>query len=665
MKFAREWGSGHTIVRESISDLLRRHRSRPRSGGSGTVVSRDDRRFGGYILKIVGFRKKDGTLNDMFWKEARSVSLFTSIPQNVPGCVRCPLPVSYWIREDDPLYREFLRSGGYPPSPRLLIDFISIFGIEPEQLTDLGIDDPGAYRLAPSPLLERIRDDCGQPRAAGKKTQEQLPDLLLAYPIGQGGSSLAECFGRHSVFNDPSEVLRMVCHILSAILTLYRKGLAHGDVKPANIMRPDLPRSTGQPYFLTDIGSLHAGDTPSATGSAMFFAHDVFEKWRQEPDKEKQNRKFIGKDGFEPDTPCSGEVLNRLLRRTLMDGHALAVTLWSLARGREPASPLLKLSLVDEKWHCDELTEIFGTLYRVDDLTIGAMQKIADRLRKKFPYRDIPAPPLQTYGKEAEIGFDVEWIEKINDKVKLEYGKLSEQLSFTGRCNPMLRLHGKISSSWLPDEAVMQPVIRAYSSGNKLVSSIFYAPDDAETGSRAVDFEKYQPCTLAYLLDNGGPTKQDVARITALGRLIDEVMKDCSSRDPVCHLPYPHDIVKIGGDWMIMPFFLSPMRFGCPMSFEEYFKMLCGRENGLSAQNWADLVFFDHDVGILFELLPDEMVPRIAELLDDASSVDPESLPDRNERREIEGMHELRRLLLACKPAKFAGFLEPERQDRT
>ena len=642
MKFSPAWGNGRRVGRGNRFSLLR---NRPRSGGSGTVVIRSDL-GGNYVLKFVGFRKKDGGFNDMFWGEAQSVSLYTSIPQNVPGCVRCPLPVTYWIREDDPLYLAFLRSGKCVPSPRLLVDFISIFGIEPEQLADIGIDDPAAYRLAPPPLLEEIRG------AAEKKAPEQLPDLLLAYPIQQSRNSLSE-WSESRFANNPSTVLRMVSHILSAILTLYRKGLAHGDVKPANIMM--------FPCCLTDIGSLGAGNKPSDSLSEEFFDRNTFKLWRRERDKKKQNRELIGKGGFEPDTPCSDEDLNRLLRRTLMDGYALAATIWSLAAGRTPKpEAYLNPDVIDEKWHCDELTTIFDTLYRVNDLTIGTMQKIADRLREKFPYRDVPAPPLQTYGKEAEIGFDVEWIEKIDDKTEIEYGKLSEQLPLGGKSNPVLRLRGKVSSS-LPDEIVMQPVIQAYSSGNKLVSSIFYAPDDAVTGSRAVDFKKYQPCTLAYLLDHGKLTEKDIGRITALGRLVDEVEKDFSSRDHNYHLPYPHDIVKIGGDWMIMPFFMSSMRYGCPMSFEEYFKMLCGKKNELSAQNWADLLAFDHGVGILFELLPEEMIPRIVELLNDADSVDPESLSDWNERWKIGRLRWMRRELLKRKVERFGRYLRPER----
>ena len=604
------------------------------------VVGRYDQNFGGHILKFVGFRKKDGEFNDMFWGEAQSVSLYASIPQNIPGCVRCPLPVSYWIREDDPLYLAFLRSGKGAPSPRLLIDFISIFGIEPEQLADIGIDDPGAYRLAPTPLLEKIRGDCEQARFAGEKAPERLPDLLLAYPVSRGLYSLADSRA-HDHFDNPAEVLCMVCRILSAILTLYRKGLAHGDVKPANIMWDRLPHQleTGRlvlesNYFLTDIGSLHAGDLPSDSFSEEFFDRTVFEGWRDTPDKKKLNGKLIGKGGFEPDTPCSDhKVLNRLLRRTLMDGYALAVTIWSLAKGRTPERPgtYLNPDLIDEKWHCDELSKIFDTLYQVNDLTIGAMQKIADRLQKKFPYHASRVPRIQTYGKEAEIGLDVRWIEKIGDGVEIEYGNLSEQLPLGGKANPMLRLRGKVNDAWkLPCEAVMQPVIEAYSSGNKLVSSIFYAPDDAVTGGRGVDFKKYQPCTLAYLLDHGKLTGKDIGRITALGRLIDEGRKESPSPKHDCHLPYPHDIVKIGGDWMVMPFFLGLMHLSSPLSFDEYFKMLCGKKNKLSARNWADLLAFDHGVGILFELLPEEMIPRIVELLDDAASADPESVENRD-----------------------------------
>lgn len=48
---------------------------------------------------------------------------------------------------------------------------------------------------------------------------------------------------------------------------------------------------------------------------------------------------------------------------------------------------------------------------------------------------------------------------------------------------------------------------------------------------------------------------------------------------------------------------------------EEYFKMLCGRKNALTAQNWLDLIYYDYGVGILYNLIPQDMVRKIAELI--------------------------------------------------
>jgi hypothetical protein len=44
----------------------------------------------------------------------------------------------------------------------------------------------------------------------------------------------------------------------------------------------------------------------------------------------------------------------------------------------------------------------------------------------------------------------------------------------------------------------------------------------------------------------------------------------------------------------------------------EYFKMLCGKENALTPQNWLDLIAYDEGVGILYDLIPDGMVPEVA-----------------------------------------------------
>ena len=594
-----------------------------------------------FCLKFVHLLKENGSLNDQFWNEAQSVSVYTSAARNIPGCAACPLPASYWIWEEDPLYINFPRRRMSEERPRALIDYISLFDVTPDQLKGI---DPATYWFVPPPLLKQIHK---------KKLAAQV---LLTYPVLRGRENLREIIKkdrrertpkdgpmwRRSLWN-PSEVCKLIYHILSAILMLYRNGLAHGDIKPANIMRSFPYSGLGVSYFLTDLGSVHSGSHPSDSGTQEFFSSTTFEIWNDElklgkpnsgkHDYGKQNKKLIGDGGFRPETKLSARQLNSLLRRTLMDGFALAVTIYSIAKGREPGENVsFKLNLVEDKWHCPEITEFFNTLWNVQDLTIAGMQEIVDRLKGKFPPQFHRREPIKTYGRESEIGFDVEWIGKVNCSFELlskkkaavteiQYGKLSEQLNFSGKFNPMLRFYGE--RNWLeefPPEAVMQPIIETYSNGGNLVNGIYCVPDDAESGCRPIDFEGYRPCTLDYLLENDKLTEADVKELSALGHRIDgyltrETRVEMPGRVIRQPLPYPQDIVKVDGRWMIQPFFLGPFWGFETVSIEEYFKLLCGRDNNLTPQNWADLLMYDRGVGILFEMMPANMVRPLAKLL--------------------------------------------------
>ena len=641
MKHAPEWGNGRTVVDKKPA-FLSRGRRLEAHGGSGTTVG-GDHPMDRYCLKIVSLQKKDGSFNNLFWEEAKSVSLYTSAARNIPGCAACPLPACYWIHEKDPLYEKYPRTRMSEEHPRALTDHLSLFDVAPEQLKSMGVDDPAAYWFVPPPLLKQIYDA----RADGRPAL-----LLLTYPVFRGANSL-----RDEPVSDPREICRMVYHILSAILVLYRNGLAHGDIKPANIMRArPFVREKAVSYFLTDMGSIHSGDQPSDTYTKVFFDEKTYEEWGREPDRGEQNRKFIGEGGFGPDTELSENELNSLLRRTLMDGYALAVTIWSMARGRNPENSLLNRDLVNDKWHCDEITGIFNTLYDVGKLTIAGMQKIADGLKDEFPHRFGRSVCIKTYGRGSEVEFDVEPKKDCGDEV--EYGKLAEQLNFSGKFNPMLRLYRERRTADFPPDAVMQPIIETCSDEGRFINDIYYAPDDAESGCRPVDFSHYQPCTLDWLIEKNELKEEDVRELAALGRRIDEYrteqMRSSKPRDAFLPLPYPEDIVKVDGSWMIRPFFLRSCRLRENISLEEYFKMLCRKDNKLTAQNWADLLKFDLKAGILFELMPEDKVSSFADQINAVARQDTGTAENEAEILKISFCRQLKKDLR--KPAKFRKY---------
>ena len=667
MKYSTDWGNGKIINR---IDPLKNVGRKTYSGGSGFVLTRPqlltDRNT--FCLKCVPLLQNDGTLNKIFWNEAQSVSVYTSVVRKIPGCAACPIPAQYWIHENDPLFLSFPRQKMSTERPKSLTDFISIFDIRPEDLLDIGFN-PAEYWLVPQELLKTIYDSH---KLAVETEKYKLPselynklfaskikcDLLLTYPIQQGQKSLDKGIldGRERGAEDAQtkeaqEISKMIYQILSAILGLYRNGVAHGDIKPANIMmgrrmfrlasgisattNKELVQSPKDKlrvasgisattnFFLTDMGSIHAGDLESETGSGRFFNFSVFEKWKNIKPK-TFNRDYIGEGGFYPENKMLPEELKSLLCRTLMDGYALALTIWSQAKGSAPTSSLVNRALV-EKWQNEKITYAFNTLYDVSNLTIEKMQKIVDLFAGDRSTENMADDYncIETYGRESEFPFEVKYREEIekqtgskSQKEFIEYGYLQEQINFSGKVNPMLRIKGR-SRRYRLDDFSMQPLICSRSNGDKPLHTIYYAPDDI-AGSRAVEWEKYTPFSLDWVLsdsENRAALTDDLYRqLLDFGRKIDE------KYDPDNYkfaLPYPRDIVKIDNKWFIQPFFLSPdCYFNRNFKVEEYFKMLCGREeNKLSAIDWLDLLKFDHGVGILFELLPDSMVPEIIKCL--------------------------------------------------
>lgn len=640
MKHNEEWGTGQIHVHQPIAEKLNR---KAYSGGSGTVLG-NGRLPGGFCLKLVTMLDEKDNVKPSFWQEARSVSLYTSVAGNIPGCAGCPVPAHYWIHEDDPLYKNFR-----PSDDQVLEDFISLFNVKPKQLREQGID-PRKYRYIPAELLKRIYNDFllaeearplleGAPELHKKIFDSRIKaDILLIYPIREGGFSLDRLLDGISLqFEETCTVRRLIYQILSAILALYRCGLAHGDIKPGNIMRADKFHSDDRDdFFLTDMGSFHSGRMGSTSATECFFEFSDFRKWEEEiqnaDDKNaaycRQNERFIGEKGSRPAENQTPEELNSLLRRTLMDGYALAVTVCMLAVGKNQplASVYVQGNNVWRKWRDKLISRAFRTLVCVDSLSIAKMEALREELRQEFASEEedrSPRKPLKTYGKGAEVRFEVvsareekvqfcEFCGKISEgSIKIEYGYLTEQFNISGVFRPMLRCTQEAHSK-LYGESVMEPVITALSNGGTFVNSIWYAPDDAETGTRCKDFSKYTPLSLEYLLSENKLDDTAVEEVLKLGSLLERQCRNSFVRKNFLILPYPRDIVKVDGKWILEPFFLARSEVNGEFSMTEYFKMLCGKENALTPQNWLDLIAYDEGVGILYDLIPDGMVPEVA-----------------------------------------------------
>ena len=77
----------------------------------------------------------------------------------------------------------------------------------------------------------------------------------------------AECLDGQSL--SPDEVLNMCRHILSALRYMKRRGLVHGDVKPANIYR------RGKKFLLGDLGSVLLSGQPARCVSEGYCAPEA------------------------------------------------------------------------------------------------------------------------------------------------------------------------------------------------------------------------------------------------------------------------------------------------------------------------------------------------------------------------------------------------------
>ena len=195
MKYSEEWGSGKIISRDNTPLRLGR---RAHSGGSGIVFSGGGL-FNGFCLKLVSLLDDKRNIKNLFWQEAKSVSLYTSVARNIPGCVTCPIPAHYWIHENDALCKNI----SFPPNVNRLSNFISLFRIQPEQLDKYGID-PEKYCYIPADLLNTVYRDCELAKHAEKYLPSDLhkkifdsrikADILLTYPLLKCNGSIEDIF---------------------------------------------------------------------------------------------------------------------------------------------------------------------------------------------------------------------------------------------------------------------------------------------------------------------------------------------------------------------------------------------------------------------------------------------------------------------------------------
>lgn len=663
MNYNSEWGNGK--IRNGRV-FYQQYHSGKRVGGIGAVL--EGERLFGYNLKIVSYSAADGKINECFWSEAKSVSLYNSVARDIQGCIKCPIPAYYWIHEDDPLYINFPRGKMSQDPVRSLSDFISLFDIDPEKLKEFGVN-PDEYWLIPSELLKDIYENYTLAKEAGKYLPSKLHtdifgkrkncNMLLTYPISKCDRILTE-IRFHSDEDKAAEIKKMVCHILSAILDLYRNGLAHGDIKPDNIMRTYgiklIPRPGMSWYSLTDMGSVSAGDLPSDTCSEPFFNKYYYKKWQND---KKTYKEFLGGSKLKPYKKYNEEELNNLLRRTIMDGYALGLSMWAMACGerliRLPLNEFVITDLNDSM-----ITEIYNILTDIENLTVSKMEEIVNSLKGEFAPDEQSQKCISTYGRESEIRFDTQNFDEIGDenqKLRIEYGYLYEQLNFSGKHNPMLKISGHNVKSY--DEIYfMQPVIKTCSNSRKTLNYIYYAPDDI-SGARAVDFNKYKPCSLDYLLAENKLTDELADELIEFGRTIDSINGQRNIHG-LTVLPYPLDIVRIDGKWKLQPFFLSDKNYRCDTSYAEYFKMLCSKENNISAEAWAFLIAFDHEVGILYELIPDDMACKVVEYLSTVNDIDIDKIEigKFSEHRNISMMKHLYRDLR--KTRKFGRYFSTE-----
>ena len=474
-------------------------------------------------LKVVPLLDKDRGRNRNFWNEAKSIHRYCGRVRFLSGSLKIPMAVHYYLHQDDSLgagWRENKRT------PKIAELFRGVC-IERGQLIRYR-----KYRAIPEELLRRIYDE------------DLDADLLLVYPMAYGGEkNLSSYYGDDAFFAEDARAL--IGQVAAAILDLYRCGTAHGDIKPENIMVSEIG---GKKLFrLTDFGSAHFEDAPSDSGTKVFYDRVLYET-------------ILNKTGSE------------LIARIYTDFYALNRTVLVLALGYLPDNVdaegkfiLVNDDCVTERW--PEIREEWEMLQQLDRRTMDDFRKLAAE-----------EPAAVNPDWEPFYSPRIEFDSMIIVNGTMEYGWLHEQISFSNRFDPLMRVSGietdRAVLKLFPEFCHVPLAVSPY-------EKIFHAPDDARTGQPPLNFHDYTPATL----DNIQLTDEEKERLTGYGKKLNEYFVE-NPGARAC-LPMKEDIFRCGGALkMIWGKQTTLVR---AIDYEAYFRLLAANQADLSPCHWLQI----------------------------------------------------------------------------
>ena len=488
-------------------------------GGSGWIYSPSNLPF---CLKLIRLWE-DGNINPNFWNEAKSVSVYCAAIRFLSGTSKIPLGIQYWIGSEKNCPRRDTIS---------LTEFFSLFSIEQDEKMKWA-----NFILAEPELLKKLYHNRDPEKA----------DLVLTYPILRGEKSLDAYLGKEDFSEE--DALQLTQQMLSTILALYRSNCVHGDIKPSNIMISEMD---GKKVFsLTDFGSLGSEKNPSESGTGIFFNADLF--------------KYLTESKF-----CSP-----LQARTLMDCYALSRTIYALAVGRIPVSPILNPEVVTGKW--PRIAKTFLRLYDAKELTIEDLETLAGRI------------PIAVSGQWQPFSFwepgmprEFKLFESKKEKNGILYGRFHEQLRFTEEFDPLMKIYGAFPRHSHLYRELTDLLLLPLVSGCK--SLIFHAPDDLATSRRPQDFSFYQPKTLETV---SRLTKADERIIFEIGRRLNHLFQH--HPEEKAYLPEKRDLVWCDGKIKLRWNTSDSRKLDRPIDYMAYFKFLISGEAAFSLCDWQTL----------------------------------------------------------------------------
>ena len=481
-------------------------------------------------VKFVRLLKEDGEINSGFWQEARSVFSYGSGLRFTYRTAKIACPSTYWIHENDKFYKNnvLLWQNQSSEFPQNLAEFL-----EGRRIGAVDIANFRKYKRISRDLLRKIY-------------HEKLPaDLLLAYFIAAGEKNLEQDTSIiRNMNNNPKEVLRMASHVLEAILILHEHGRAHCDIKPANIAVWQYNVTSGHEkiplvpeyYRLIDFGSLGSSKQPSGSGTPAFFNHAKYSKLK-------------------------ARGLSELDCRTLMDGYALALTIYTIARGgNKPATTLINPDVV--RFALGEAVYvIFRALYDVEKLTLPKLHELWETIQDT-DVQDDAWEPLKLPSAEGNNNLFETFLHGSNG---IDYGRFHEYLRFTDEFDPLMKVGVKSEAPYNWPGSLKPLVVLNNTSGGRAQRCVwvdhcdtgpgmsgwrmihyYHAPDDVRTGKRPVSFDGYVPYTLA----NVRPSDSEKASLLAIADECDRL--NAAGEEKLCRLPSAHEIVRVDGEWKIL-----------------------------------------------------------------------------------------------------------------